>query len=251
MVEVIFTDLDGTLLDDNYRCDRALKLIERLKELKIPIIFVSAKTRFEQEVFREMLGINDPFIVEDGSAVYIPNGYFEGCKCLRECHDFYVLGVDREVILWYLKDCRCKSYSSMSVEEVASLTGLSLKMAELAMRREFSEVIVEADEEDLIKLRRVFNVEVGGRFLHVYGRCADKGKAVRILKRLYEKEYGDVVTIGIGNSYTDVPMLKEVDVPAIVKNEDGWIDVDFDVYKAEGIATEGWVEVVKRFVEGI
>ncbi|ADB57654.1 HAD-IIB family hydrolase [Archaeoglobus profundus] len=248
MIKIIFTDLDGTLLDKNYRCDKALELI---KKLEVPIVFVSAKTIFEQEVFRKMLGISDPFVVEDGSAIYAPLNYFgRRIGYRRHGYDALILGVEREVILQHIKSLNVKSYANMSVEEISKLTGLSLEMSELAKRREFSEVIVEADEKALKYLKKFFNVQIGGRFIHVYGKGADKGKAVRILTELYEDLYGEVVTIGIGNSYTDIPMLREVDIPALVRNEDGWIEVDFEVYRANGVATEGWVEVVKKFVGG-
>ena len=248
--KVIFTDLDGTLLDENYRCDKALGLI---KELNVPIVFVSAKTRFEQEIFRRMLGVRDPFIVEDGSAIYLPKNYFgKRIGVERDEYEALILGVDREVIIRHLLSLKerhhIKSYAFMSVEEVAKVTGLSLEMAELAKRREFSETIVEADEGVIRYLQKFFNVQIGGRFIHVYGKGADKGKAVKLLTKFYGDLYGEVVTIGIGNSYTDIPMLKEVDIPALVRNRDGWIDVDFEVYKAEGVATDGWIEVVKKFV---
>ncbi len=251
--KVIFTDLDGTLLDENYRCDKALELIKLIKKLNVPIVFVSAKTRFEQEVFRRMIGVDDPFVVEDGSAIYLLKNYFgKRVGVERDGYEVLIFGVKREAIIRHLLSLKdryyIKSYAFMSVEEVAEVTGLSLEMAELAKRREFSETIVEADEEVIEHLRKFFNVQIGGKFIHVYGKGADKGKAVRLLTKLYRDLYGEVVTIGIGNSYTDIPMLKEVDIPALVKNRDGWIDVDFEVYKAEGVATEGWVEVVKRFV---
>ena len=255
MKKIIFTDLDGTLLDKSYRCDKAIPLIERLKEKEVPIVFVSAKTRFEQEVFRKMLDISDPFIVEDGSAIFFPKNYFG--KDVGDYFDGYeaiVLGISYDKIVERLKELRKKyrvlSYYFMSVEEVARVTGLSLEMAELAKRREFSETIVEIDERALEELKSEFNVLIGGKFIHVYGKNADKGKAVKITTNLFRELYGDVLTVGIGNSYTDIPMLRAVDIPALVKNPDGWIDVDFDVYKADGIATDGWIEVVKKFVLG-
>jgi len=254
-VKVIFTDLDGTLLDENYRCDSAIPVLNELKEKGIPVVFVSAKTRFEQEVFRQELDIKDPFIVEDGSAIYMPRDYFG--KKVGEYRDEYeaiVLGVDYDVIVKKLVELKerfkVKSYYFMSVEEVAKVTGLSLEMAELAKKREFSETVVEIEDEALKELEKEFNVLIGGRFIHVYGKNADKGRAVKILTDLYKSVYGEVLTVGIGNSYTDIPMLKAVDIPCLVKNPDGWIDVDFDVYKAKGVATEGWVEVVEKFVLG-
>jgi len=77
MKRVIFTDLDGTLLDPiTYSYHQAMDAVELLRRKEIPLIFCSAKTRAEQEVYRRELGINDPFIVENGGAIYIPENYF-------------------------------------------------------------------------------------------------------------------------------------------------------------------------------
>ncbi len=236
---VIFTDLDGTLLDDSYSFDQAKPVIAKLKEMKVPIIFCSAKTRAEQEFFRRKMGIKDPFIVEDGSAIFLND-------------ESIVLGVEYERIVKEIAKLRRKyeieSYYFMSVEKVAEVTGLSPELAKLAKMREFSETVVSAEEMALKELRKKFNVVVGGRFVHVYGKEADKGKAVKILTEIFKEKFGDVVTLGIGNSYTDEPMLKAVDIPALVRNPDGWVELDLDVYKARGVATLGWVEVVKKFV---
>ncbi len=74
---VIFTDLDGTLLDRvTYSYDKTLLTIAYLREKGIPLVFCSAKTRAEQEWYQEKLGIRAPFIVENGGAIFIPQGYF-------------------------------------------------------------------------------------------------------------------------------------------------------------------------------
>ncbi len=252
---VIFTDLDGTLLDENYSYKGAESVLKKLKDLKIPVIFCSAKTRAEQEVIRRDMGINDPFIVEDGSAIYIPKGYFGKRKGeVVDDYEVLILGVRYEVIVEKIKELRkrydIKSYYFMSDEEVAEVTGLDLNSARLAKAREFSETVVKADKEAIEELKKHFNVLIGGRFIHVYGKEADKGKAVRILTEMYREIYGDVITVGIGNSYTDEPLLKSVDIPALVKNPDGkWVDLDLkNVYKADGIATDGWSEVIEKFV---
>lgn len=101
---IIFTDLDGTLLDENYSYDYAIPTIRELKRMNIPIIFCSAKTRAEQEIFRARMGINDPFIVEDGSAIYIPRGYFKRrCGEPTNGYEVIVLGVRYEEIVKRLK----------------------------------------------------------------------------------------------------------------------------------------------------
>ena len=74
---IIFTDLDGTLLD--YKDDsssRVAPLVSKLKDGGVIILFCSSKTRVEQEVYRKRLGIDTPFIVENGGAIYISRDYF-------------------------------------------------------------------------------------------------------------------------------------------------------------------------------
>lgn len=70
---ILFTDLDGTLLDPyTYSYQESLWAINLLKREQIPIIFCSAKTQAEQEVYRKALEIIDPFIVEEGGGILIP-----------------------------------------------------------------------------------------------------------------------------------------------------------------------------------
>ncbi|HHJ53507.1 MAG TPA: HAD-IIB family hydrolase, partial [Caldithrix abyssi] len=66
---VVFTDLDGTLLDaQTYSYLPALEAIQLLKEKHIPLIFCTSKTFSEARALQQQMGISDPFIVENGSA---------------------------------------------------------------------------------------------------------------------------------------------------------------------------------------
>jgi mannosyl-3-phosphoglycerate synthase len=78
MNKVVFTDIDGTLIDINTAeyGKKTRGLISSLKEKNIPLILASAKTWLEQNKIREDLGLSDPFIVENGGAIVIPKGYF-------------------------------------------------------------------------------------------------------------------------------------------------------------------------------
>ena len=74
---IIFTDLDGTLLDRNtYSFEPALPALDLIKQKGIPLILTSSKTRAEMEFYKKQLEINHPFISENGGAVFIPKGYF-------------------------------------------------------------------------------------------------------------------------------------------------------------------------------
>ncbi len=54
---VIFTDLDGTLLDrDTYSFEPALPALRLIRQKDIPLVLSSSKTRAEIEFYRERIG---------------------------------------------------------------------------------------------------------------------------------------------------------------------------------------------------
>ena len=70
---IIFTDLDGTLLDySTYSFEAAMPALKRLQECGIPLVIVSSKTRAEIEpLLAELPPLSKLFITENGSAVYL------------------------------------------------------------------------------------------------------------------------------------------------------------------------------------
>jgi len=73
---LVFTDLDGTLLDsDTYSYKSALPALKLIKNKKIPLIFCSSKTKSEIEMYRKRIGNDDPFISENGGGIFIPKDY--------------------------------------------------------------------------------------------------------------------------------------------------------------------------------
>jgi mannosyl-3-phosphoglycerate phosphatase family protein len=253
---LIFTDLDGTLLNNNYKYKEAVPVLRILKRKKIPVIFCSGKTIDEQLVFQNKMKLKHPMIVEDGSAIYIPKGYFKGMKGkLMGNYEVILLGVKYKEIKKELEKLSRKyyirAYCNMSIKEIAKEMGLDLKGAKLAKKRYCSETIIEADKKALQKLKKKFNVVLGGKGIHIFGKNANKGKTVKILTNIY-KEYGRVVSIGIGNSYNDEAMLRAVDKATLVKNTNRkWADIKIKgLYKAHGIGPKGWTEAIKKFVLG-
>ena len=74
---IVFSDLDGTLLDNRYEFDEAEDGLNILRERNIPLILCSSKTRLEIEELRLRLKNNEPFVAENGGAIFIPKDYFE------------------------------------------------------------------------------------------------------------------------------------------------------------------------------
>ena len=68
---LIFTDLDGTLLDrDTFKFDKIFNYIKELISKDISIIPTSSKTKKEIEKFNKELDENLPFVTENGAAIY-------------------------------------------------------------------------------------------------------------------------------------------------------------------------------------
>jgi mannosyl-3-phosphoglycerate phosphatase len=267
MRQIVFTDLDGTLLDSKtYSYRKSLAAINRLKEKGIPIIFCSAKTRAEQEVYRRELELSHPFIVENGSAIFIPRAYFPFPFDYHKTVDD-LLAIElaiphsrvRKLLAKIGKEngFRFKGFGDMSAAEVAEITGLNLEFAKLAQQREYDEP-VEFDSsgkdvsEFLANLGEAgLNWSHGGRFYHVAGG-GGKGKAVEILSGLYRKMWGKIRTVGLGNGLNDSPMLSQVDIPVLVQKRDhSWEDINLPrLHKVQGVGPEGWSKAIVEIFGG-
>ena len=262
---IIFTDLDGTLLEhETYSFSAAMPALERISARHIPLVFCSSKTRAEIEIWRKRLGNHDPFIPENGGGIFMPVSYFpendiSGPWPKAEIIDGYcvvILGTPYPVLRKALKDLRgngfnVKGFGDMSVPEVTEVTGLSWKEAELAKRREFDETFIfHGGKGEIEALLRSIGEKglrcAQGRFYHLMGDH-DKGKAVEILKRLYQRKFGDIITLALGDSPADMPMLERVDYAVLVRNYRGVHEpaiVVPNLIRAEGIGPEGWNKAI-------
>jgi len=68
---IVFSDLDGTLLDHNtYGWQEAQPALNLCKNRHVPIVLVSSKTRAEMEFLRRSLSISAPFVSENGGGIF-------------------------------------------------------------------------------------------------------------------------------------------------------------------------------------
>ena len=89
---VVFSDLDGSLLDHhNYSYAPAQPGIRRLQEQDIPLVLATSKTRDEVLVFVNELGLDTPFIIENGGGILVPADYFEVSGDLTDSYEELVL----------------------------------------------------------------------------------------------------------------------------------------------------------------
>ena len=232
---IVFTDLDGTLLDhETYSFEPALPALDVLKEKNIPLVLCTSKTRAEIEPLRIRLNNIHPFISENGGAIFVPKGYFSPEPQADQEDDHYLtieLGTPysqlREVLsrMESALPGKLRGFGDWTAGEIADLCNLSLADAKLAMKREYDEPFVVEGKIPFDALQEMashsqLQVTRGGRFCHLMGNN-DKGKAVQLIRDMYQNQSGPPRTVALGDSLNDLPMLEVVDYPVLVKKHDG------------------------------
>jgi mannosyl-3-phosphoglycerate phosphatase family protein len=260
---IIVTDLDGTLLDSKtYSFEEARPALELIKKKHVPLVLCSSKTQAELGVWRIRLENRHPFIVENGGGIFIPEGYFpfpvEGET--RNGYRVISLGMPYAGIREQFTRLRDKlkipvtGFGDMTPDDVAALTGLSHDEAVLAKQREYEEPFVfpgAADERMLQAIEASGLRWTQGRLFHLMGNH-HKGKAVALLRTLFERAKGPAIVAGLGDSLNDLPFLLAVDHPVLVRREEGCYDPKITIpglYCTQKIGPAGWNEAVQTVLE--
>ena len=264
MQVIIFTDLDGSLLDhENYSFTEAMPSLRRIKQSGIPLIITTSKTRMEVEHLQREIGIREPFIVENGGGIFFPSGYRNWIIEGGERHEDYTLiriGTTYFTVRIFLKKIgarfEIKGFGDLTAEEISRLTGLPHERAEMAKAREFTEPFLLKRPESIgclsaLAAEKDLKVTQGGRFYHLIGMEQDKGVAVRMVMDIFKINSGEELrTIGLGDSENDLPMLKQVDIPVLIPRPGkGHLDIRLPgLVWAREQGSKGWNETVERLL---
>lgn len=257
---VVFSDIDGTLIDfATYSWAESATAVAQLLLQRIPIVLCSSKTRAEQEWLRQALAIPDPFIVENGSAIFLPADYFPALALpVKDGWQIIELGIKTAAIRRALAEIHAQmgvslsGYADLSVAELAQVTGLELPAAARAQQREYSETLVSPLDADSLTLlqaelaARGLAIASGGKFYTVTGAGSNKGTAVAHLITLFRQKLGAVTTIGLGDSANDLPMLAAVDRPYLLQKPGGvWQEAPgVAVNHVAAVGPTGWHQAI-------
>lgn len=268
---LVFTDLDGSLLDHHsYSYLDAKPQLHLLERRGIPVIPATSKTRVEVEQLREELGSAQPFIVENGAAVFIPVGYFAeqpAATVVRGDYWVHELCSAREHWLDILAQLlgefpgEFDYFFRAGIAGIARMTSLSQEQAARANQREYSEPVqwLGSDQRKAEFISRLqehgASVLQGGRFLAVSGDC-DKGRALAWLRQVFQRAGAGAVChdLAIGDSGNDCAMLDAAqtallvrspvhDFPALTRRE--------GVIYSKDYGPAGWAEGVAHWLSGL
>lgn len=216
---IIFTDLDGTLLDHRtYGWSEAEPALHRIRREDWPLIPVTSKTRAEVVALYDALQLSGPIVVENGGGIFLPDvppwsalgdladgGHFVGRDLHRPGPAAAPSALPRRVVLgepWatlrqfvaeHGDELGMRGFGDLTCAEVMELTGLDRVAAARAQQREFTEPFVLDGSVSVKQVRRAimgagFAMTTGGRFHHLIGARQSKGRAVELLTQAWRDE---------------------------------------------------------------
>ena len=218
----VVSDVDGTLMDHNYDLTPARETVKTLQELSIPVILCTSKTEAEVKVIRKQLNLKDPYIVENGAAIY--------GESLTKVNGQIILGEKYEILEKVLKNIsieinfHLKPLNKLSDQEATLLTGLKGHSLHLMRDRHWSMPFLNPPDyiEDELKICcKKYNVEIfrGNRMSHMLSINSDKGKAIKELLKYANNP--DIKIIGLGDSPNDLPLLLNSDYKIVIPSPNG------------------------------
>ncbi|WP_406870983.1 HAD-IIB family hydrolase [Thioclava sp. 'Guangxiensis'] len=246
MTILVFTDLDGTLLDhETYSFAPALPAIRALKERGAIIVLASSKTAPEIADLHDALGLGDmPIIAENGAALMTRDQITtqsDAYRDLRHALD----GLPGE-----LRRC-FTGFGDMDVAGVAASTGLPLAQAAKARARAFSEPGIwtgsEAQEEAFVSAlsRSGISARRGGRYLTLSFGGTKAGQMQAVIDR-----YRPNLTIALGDAPNDREMIETADIGVVIHNTHGTGlpalagEKDRTIRRTQAEGPAGWNEAI-------
>ncbi|MBB1288376.1 HAD-IIB family hydrolase [Pseudoalteromonas sp. SR43-6] len=260
---IIFTDLDGTLLDHaDYNINNISELLQQLQNAHIPVVFNTSKTFCEVIELKNDLNIQQPFIVENGAAVFIPEDYFElkpiGCKKVG-AYWCYAMAKPLSSLLKDLNTLKAdykahyKLFSDLSSEQISELTGLDDAQARRAQTRDYSDPLYWYGNDELLTAfvndveALGYDIKIGGRFIHI-AKNTDKSAAQQWLVKQFTHHFRKPLTvIALGDSDNDKQMLEHANIAIIIANPASKKPVKLSHNKArysQSPAPLGWIEEI-------
>ena len=255
---IIFSDLDGTILDKkNFKFDKIKSYIRKLISKRVILVPNSSKTEIEIKDFIKELGINLPFICENGSAIYnldlinkkLPKKIILSKK-IKSISRLYREKVPLRI--------RKKIIDLRKINEVEQIKifGLPKNKIKLALKRSFTIPIKFNDDiKDKKKFIKIIKdsglkIQEGGRIMNL-GDNVDKSLAMQIfLKNVKTFIKDPIKTIGIGDNHNDIGMLKNTDIPCLVYSESfkGKNIKIKNLIVSDKPSPQGWADVMKKAV---
>ncbi len=258
----IFTDLDGTLLGkEDYCYEVNVQLISELTAKGIGVSLNTSKTLGETECWQSKLGLDGPFIIENGAAILFPKNKFE----LEQLEPYKVesrgkyfcivigMPIDSLENLYRPYAEKVTSLVHCSQGEAMGLTGLGGSDLQRARTREYTLPLIIPDpsvKRELASVASQIGARLieGGRFCHLQGG-SDKGSSMLIAKKIIEENLQcELISISLGDSENDLEMLRAAEYGIYLGSDQKMIDecARNNISIENTAAPDGWGKALEK-----
>ena len=269
---LIATDLDGTLLDDDYPVAAAAAAIDGLFGLPavtagavtLQVALATSKSLAECVRLAQRCARRPIIAFENGAGLAWPTAADKrGGAGGEDAYEWSCAGMDYGRIRAHLRklrsipDYRFRGFGDMSPAEVAERTGLDAESAADAMRRKASEPLVWegspaalrsfADDLDGLGL----SLALGGRFHHVTGHSSKAGALATIRRRAAACRRPAMTTLACGDAPNDVDMMRAADRALVFPGSNGSyvLPQGPTVTHAPGAGPDVWSRCVSSLIQ--
>ena len=258
---IIFTDLDGCLLDkQTFKYDIIENYFKELILEGIIIVLNSSKTEAELIDFNKNNNLDLCFISENGSSIHklntINKKFPSKIPLSRSYDDIYKIYNENLSLEIKRKITPILKLKAMDQQKIL---GLPLDKLPLALKRmhtipiQFNGSEIEKNNFTKYIHQLGLSVQSGGRILNI-GDNTNKFIAMSKILDIISNEIDDeIVTIGVGDNQNDIEMLKHTDYPCLVKNDNfnsSFLNIE-NLIKSVEPSPKGWADVIKTAIQKI
>ena len=250
---IVFSDLDGTLLDHHdYSFAAANEALAALKARDAVLVLASSKTAAEIQSIRADIGVEHcPAIVENGGGILPAKSWVKGAE--NPPHEMIVAALNAAPS--DLRKC-FRGFSDWTDQEVAERTGLAPDAAKRAKARQFSEPGLWSGSDEALEAFKVYLAEhgiygqYGGRFFTLsHGKTkADQMMAIAA-------QYCPTPIIALGDAPNDIEMIETAHRGVIIKNANGRIierragEAIGKIVRTDDPGPIGWNRAILDFID--
>ena len=248
---LVFTDLDGTLLDRRYDLEAAAAAMDSLHDLGCICIPASSKTYDEMVALNKFRKFPSPCIFENGAGLFWPSSAEPESlgRCANEIHD----------LLDHIRDEHrfgFRTFRDIGCDELCEITGLDHSGAIAAKARTGSMPLLWEDSEQaqdtFHEILGFIGLQIvrGGLFHTVLDKSCSKAVGMKTIVEHFQRGEHRPALVACGDAENDLNMLHCADFALIFPGSDGqYLSLDHKfLHRAKASGHEAWLEALHQIL---
>lgn len=223
MLEIVFSDIDGTIINSHHKVTsfNKSKIVE-LKEKQIPFILVSARMPKGIRPIYDMIGINDCLIAYSGGLVLDDTGsilYSNGID-VKDAKDIYnyIANNSNVSISTYCYDNWYTSTYDDWIKQEEEITSLQVIQDDFDSEDTVHKFLCMGDPQEINKLELLLKKQFPNlsiykskdTYLEIMNGSVSKSTALKVILKHYNINIKN--SISFGDNFNDIDMLKTTGV---------------------------------------